>query len=108
MPVLTQPATSTQPVQQQVIPPVGVNPTSDTVEMAFIPQPASGPLPNPTTGQWNAATWVTDSGPSYWASCLVGPANGGVVLAAGAYAIAVQVTDNPAVPVLWGLDLLIT
>ena len=111
-PVLTQPATSAQYVQAQVYATLAgavYSPVNDTVQVAFVPQPATGPPPNPASGQFNAAYWQTDStGPTavYWASCMVGP--GGVVLAAGAYATAWQVTDSPTVPVLWGPVLLIT
>lgn len=111
MPALRMPATSTQPVQQQVLATLGgspYDPTGDVVKMAFIPSPPGGNPPNPASGQWNPATWEIDPGPVYWASCLVGPANGGVVLAPGAYAIAVMITDNPSVPVLWGWNLLLT
>lgn len=108
MPVLTQLAVSSQPVQQQVIPPAGVNPSNDPVFMAFVPVPSFGPPPDPSPGQFNAATWEVDSNPTtYWASIMVGPANGGVVLAAGAYQIAVKVVDPAATPVLWGWNLLI-
>jgi hypothetical protein len=111
MPQLTQPATSTQLVQQEIdatLLGVQYNPTADVVQMAFVPAPASGLPPNPAPGQWNTASWVTDPGPVYWSSILVGPANGGVVLAPGLYVIAVKITDNPEVPVLWGWNLLIT
>lgn len=108
MPLLSQAATSTQPVQQVVSPPSGINPSSDAVQMAFIPVPASGIAPSPAPGQWNTAYWEVDSGPVYWASILVGPANGGLVLTAGVYQIFVKVVDNPAVPVLPGWLLSIT
>ena len=106
---LTQPATSSQYVQVQVIATLDgapYDPTSDVVQAAFIPMPAYGSPPNPTSGQWQAAGWETDSGPVYWASILTGPA--GVALAAGAYRVAVQVTDSPSVPVLWGPFLTIS
>lgn len=109
MATLTQPATSTQYVQQQVMAMKNgsvFDPSGDVVQMSFVSLPQYGPPPNPSS--WNAATWEVDPGPVYWASILVGPANGGVVLAAGAYVIAVRVTDNPAVPVLWGAQLIIS
>lgn len=110
MPTLTQPAQSTQPVQQQVIPPPGVTPTSDGLFMAFVPQPSYGPpvMPAPTSPAWNAASWVTDSDGTFWASTLIGPGLGGIVLAAGAYAIAVKIVDPAAVPCLWGWSITIT
>jgi len=69
----------------------GVDPTSDTVQMAF---PATGVAP--ITGDWKSATWETVSG-VYYARCLVGPGFGGVVtLTAGAlYDVYVKVADNP-------------
>ena len=111
MGVLTQPATSTQPVQQQInalAAGVSYDPSGDPLYMAFVPQPTYGPVPNVTSEQWNTAYWEVDPGPVYWASCLVGPANGGVVLAQGSYLIAVKITDDPAVPVLWGWVLVIS
>jgi len=109
--VLTQMATSTMPVQQQVLATLdgaSYNPASDPVYMAFVPQPAYGPPPNPTSGMWNAAYWETDPGGVYWASCMVGPSLDGVALTQGAYIIAVKVTDASAIPELWGWTLLIT
>lgn len=109
MPTLTMPGVSTQPVQQQVTAIVDgavYDPSADVVQMSFVAQPNYGPPPNPAA--WNAATWEVDPGPVYFASCLVGPANGGIVLAPGAYQIYVKVTDNPAVPVLAGWFLQIT
>lgn len=108
MPVLTQMATSTNPVRQVVNAPDGIDPTSDPVLMQFVRMPASGPPPNPSEDGWITAYWTVTPGPVYWATLLVGPANGGVELAAGSYAIAVRVVDNPAVPELWGWTLIIT
>ena len=111
MPTLTMPATSCQFVQQQVLATLGgssYDPSADPVFLAFVLQPQYGPTPSPSSGQWNAATWEVDAGPTYWASALVGPANGGVVLAQGVYQIFVKVTDNPAIPVLTGWSLLIS
>lgn len=110
MPVITQSAESTQPVQQQVNPPSGVTPVSDPVFMAFVPQPASGPpaMPSPSSPSWNAASWVTDGNGGYWASCTVGPELGSVVLTAGVYNIAVRVVDPAARPELWGWQLIIS
>ena len=114
-PVLTQAATSSPYLQVQVIATLYGNsydPTSDVVQVAFVPLPNSGSVPNPVSGQWNTAGWETDSSPAvpavYWASILTGPAPGGVALAAGAYKVAVQVTDSPSVPVLWGPILVIS
>lgn len=74
---------------------VAVNPTGDTVQMAF-PTPAVPP------SNWYAATWETDataSVPVYLARTTVGP-GGTAVLAPGMYEIWVKVTDNPEIPVL--------
>lgn len=106
---LTQPAASSGNVQAQVYATVygaAYDPAGDTVQAAFIPAPTAGLPPDPASGQWHPASWVTDPGPVYWASVLVGP--GGVVLTAGSYYTAWQVTDNPTVPVLWGPVLVIT
>jgi hypothetical protein len=116
MPQLTQMSVSTQLVQQEIEATLlgqPHDPTGDVVTMAFMPYPSSnyGTPPNPGPGDWHAASWETDTAgllPTYWAVCLVGPANGGLVLAAGRYRIAVKVTDNPEVPALWGWDLAIT
>jgi hypothetical protein len=111
MPTLTVPATSTVYIWQQVLATLGgstYNPTSDAVSMAFQPMPQYGPPANATS--WNPATWETDSGsvPVYWAKCLIGPSNGGVLLAPGAYAIQVKITDSPEVPTIWGWTITIT
>jgi hypothetical protein len=72
-----------------------INPTGDTVQMAFMPQGV-----NPGSGDWHTGSWATTSGGGYQAQCLVGPANGGVALTAGVYQIWVKATDNPEVPVI--------
>jgi hypothetical protein len=110
MPTLTQPAQSSQPVEQQVIPPSGVTPTSDPVFLAFVAMPTYGSptMPASTSSAWNAASWITDSSGNYWASVMVGPNNGGVVLATGSYAIAVKVVDPAATPCIWGWSLIVT
>lgn len=110
MPTITQPAQSSQPVEQQVYPPSGVTPTSDPVFMAFVSQPTYGPpaMPASSSPAWNVASWTTDSDGTFWATCMVGPNNGGVVLTAGAYVIAVRVNDPAATPELWGWGLIIT
>lgn len=67
-----------------------INPTSDTVQMAFTNAP-------PQVGDWKAASWET-AAPSYLARCLVGP-SGTITLAPGTYDVWVKVTDIPEVPV---------
>ena len=107
---LTQLAVSTEPVQLQVAATQNgapYNPSGDPVAVAFVPITSPPSSPDPTSMEWNTASWETDSGPTYWASVLVGPANGGVNLAAGSYLVVVKVTDNPAVPVKPGAYLTI-
>lgn len=73
-----------------------VDPTGDTVAMAFLA--GAGP---PESGDWKTAGWDTDPStypPTYWAQCLVGPA-GTVTLTAGVYSVWVKVTDSPETPV---------
>ncbi len=73
-----------------------VDPTSLTVQMAFLPPTTS----TPSTGDWKTASWETDSTTtptSYYARCLVGTA---VTLTAGVYTVWVKVSGSPEVPVL--------
>ena len=81
---------------------VPVNPTGDTAQMAFM---KSGAIPG--SGDWHAASWET-AGTVYYTRCLVGPANGGVVLAPGTWNIWVKVADSPEVPVRSPAQLQIT
>lgn len=70
----------------------GVDPTADTVQMAF---PLAGNQPT----DWKSATWETDTATdpdTYYVRCLVGPGPGGVVtLVYGLYDVYVKVNDNP-------------
>ncbi len=73
-----------------------VNPTGDSVSMAFLATNAA-----PVSGDWKTATWDTDpttTPVTYRAQCLVGP-SGTVTLAAGTYTVWVKVTDSPEVAV---------
>jgi len=73
-----------------------VNPTADTVEMAFTLNDAE-----PTSPDWKSASWETDANTepdTYYARCLVGP-GGTVTLADGTYRVWVRVTDSPEIPV---------
>lgn len=73
-----------------------VNPTSGTVQMAFIDGTSA-----PASGDWKTASWETDSGTepdTYYARCLVGT-GGAVTLTAATYSVWVKVTDSPEVPV---------
>lgn len=82
---------------------VAVNPTGDTVQLAFIT-----PLTNPTSGDWKAGSWDTEAATgTYFAQCLIGP-SGTITLAAGTYAVWVKVTDNPEIPVRMCGQILIT
>lgn len=104
-------AQSTEPVQVAIAAVsngAAYDPTGGVVAMAFVPKQASGQPPDPTSGQWQPASWQVDPGPVYWASILVGPLNGGVVLAAGSYIVYVRITDNPEVPVKPGCYLTVT
>lgn len=107
---LTQPATSSQFLQVQVIATLDgapYDPTSDTAEIAIVSEPAYGTPSNPQDSQFNATSWETDANPAtYWASVLVGPA--GLSLTAGAYAVAVKVTDGGVARIMWGPVLLVT
>ena len=105
---LTQLATSTEPVQLQVKATLNgalYNPSADAVAVAFIPD--GQPAPAWSSSAWQAASWETDPGPSYWASILVGPLNGGVALTVGTYICYVKVSDNPAVPIRPGCYLIL-
>lgn len=74
-----------------------VDPTGDTVVMAF-----TAPDVDPIVGDWKTASWEADATTTpttYFARCLVGP-NGTIALAAGTYDIYVKVTDSPEIPVM--------
>jgi hypothetical protein len=80
------------------------NPTGDVVAMAF-----TAGWDDPASGDWHTASWSTsESGTTYLAQLLVGPAAGGLVLGVGTYSIWVRVTDSPEVPVLQPGQLTIT
>lgn len=73
-----------------------VNPTADTVQMAFLAGSQA-----PESGDWKSASWDTDATTTpttYRAQCLVGPA-GTVTLTRGTYTVWVKITDSPEVPV---------
>lgn len=82
-----------------------IDPTSDTVSLAFTAEGVA-----PVTGDWQTGTWETDATTTpdtYSARCLVGP-NGDVTLAVGVYDVWVRVTDSPEVPVRKAGNLRIT
>ena len=73
---------------------VSQNPTADTVQFAFMPNPANA---NPGTGDWHNGVWSTTSVPTYIAQILVGP--GGYTPGAGLYNVWIKITDNPEIPI---------
>ena len=85
---------------------VPYNPTSDTLQFAFMPNSVQVPV----TADWVAGVW--ESVPTniiypYNAKCLVGP-TGTTVLTLGTYVMYLKITDNPEVPVLIGGQLVIS
>lgn len=82
------------------------NPTSDTVQFAYMPTPTGVP----GSGNWVTGSWQTNSSNilyPYSAVCLTGP-GGTVNPGIGTYIIYIEITDNPEVPVLIGGQLEIT
>lgn len=111
MNTLTQLATSTEPIQLQVEAFQGgsrYNPSGDPVAIAILPD--TSPEPAFGSPSWNTASWEVDPGdpPTYWASLLVGPLNGGLALTAGTYVVYLRVTDSPAVPIRAAAYLIIS
>lgn len=73
---------------------VSKNPTNDVVQFAFKIGPS-----RPSNSDWQTGAWQTPESP-YVAQLLIGPENGGYVLAPGIYAIWLKIIDNPEIPVL--------
>jgi hypothetical protein len=74
------------------------NPTSDTVQFAFMPTSTQVPQ----SGDWVAGAWETVSTNvlyPYNAVCLVGTA-GTTALTIGNYVVYTKIADSPQVPVL--------
>lgn len=74
------------------------NPTSDTVQFAFMPNSVQ----IPQNADWVSGSWETVSTNiiyPYNAKCLVGP-SGATALTFGVYVIYLKITDNPEIPVL--------
>lgn len=74
-----------------------INPTSDTVTMAFT---LNGD--DPVSADFKSASWETDSTTNpdtYTALCLVGP-SGAVTLTPGSYSVWVKVVDTPETPII--------
>lgn len=93
-------AQSTEYVQVLVQNTEGINPTSDAVFFAYLQSGSSNTSgvtsPTPATPIY-PGSWTTVNG-QYIALGLVGPVNGGTVLAPGQYTVWVKITDNPEVP----------
>lgn len=74
-----------------------VNPTADTVTMAF---KTSG---TPTAPDFKTSSWETDasdpSNPKYYARCLVGT-GGAATLTADVYSVWVKIVDSPETPII--------
>jgi hypothetical protein len=112
---LEQLAGSTEPIQFAIaaIDAEGnsYDPSADSCAVAFAAVTSPPTAFDPSTATWYTAAMETQPGnpvPVYWVTILVGPLNGGVVLAAGSYTCYVRVTDNPAVPVKRGAWLNLT
>lgn len=86
--------TSLEEVPVLVTAPTGVNPTGDTVQMAFLPTP---PPAQPGPSDWQVATWQSTSTP-YVALCLVG-SGGTIALTTGQWYVWLKITASPEVPV---------
>lgn len=107
---LEQAAISTQYVQVEVLATnldgSAYDPSADVVQVAFIP--VAYPPATPGLSDWHAASWSQGPGGTWWATILVGPANGGVALAFGSYVTWVKAIDSPAIPAEPGPLLAIT
>jgi hypothetical protein len=82
------------------------NPTSDTVQFAFMPNSVQQPV----TSDWVNGSWETVSTNfiyPYNAKCLVGP-NGSTALTLGVYVVFLKITDSPEIPVRAVAQLTIT
>lgn len=74
------------------------NPTSDTVQFAFMPTPTQVPQ----SADWQTGSWATNTASvlyPYNAQCLIGP-SGTITLGIGTYIAYVKVSDSPETPVL--------
>jgi hypothetical protein len=86
------------PVKTTLLTGAAYNPTSDAVQMAFMPTPTQVPQ----ITDWQTAIWSAVTGNvvyPYAAYCLVGP-GGTINPGIGNYIIYLKVTDNPEVPVI--------
>ena len=86
---------------------VPYNPTSDTLQFAFMPTPTQ----IPQTDDWVSGLWESVSTNilyPYNAKCLVGPTGGTINLSQGTYVIYLKITDSPEIPVLVGGQLVVS
>ena len=70
---------------------VASNPTTGTVQFAFVPEELDNEAP--ASSAWVVGSWESGTD-GYWAKCLVGP-DGAAVLATGSYDVWVKVTKAP-------------
>ncbi len=70
---------------------VNVNPTSGTVEFAFVPESDESA---PGAGVWTDGSWESGSDGAYWGRCLVGP-SGDANLSVGSYDVWTRITKAP-------------
>lgn len=73
-----------------------VDPTADTVQMAFTAEGVA-----PVAGDWKTSSWEVDATTNpdtYYARCLVGP-SGTVALSAALFDVWVKISDSPEVPI---------
>jgi len=86
------------PVKTTTLSGAAYNPTSDTVQMAFMPTATQVPgVPD-----WQTAVWAAVTGNliyPYAAYCLIGP-GGTINPGIGTYVVYLKVTDNPEIPVI--------
>jgi len=91
---------STEYVLAGVIATIGgtvIDPTGDTVEMAFV-----APGVTPSTGDWKTAGWevnTVNQPHTYSVKCLVGPSGGTITLTPAAYDVWVRIHDLPETPI---------
>ena len=74
---------------------VVIDPTADTVQMAF---PATGVAP--ITNDWKTAAWETTPAGSHYVTALVGPSGGVITGTVGTTLdVWVKIADNPEIVV---------
>lgn len=80
------------------------DPTGDTVKVAFLVSTTA----QPTSGQWNAASWATPGPSQYAIVCLVGPNGGVITLPPQIYRVWVWIGDSPETPIEMVGELVVT